>query len=393
MKTKLISVFIICAVMLGLGACAVRIDPPRELTGEEEAEYMGFSAAEYKSEIPLGEYELLSVNIKHEYAEEVVYSSDNPQVASVDSAGRVDALKEGEAVITAKVKSAQVQYPIKVTKATENAASYSTAIVSNSDKVQSNKAFGDEKNLYAIIVNEYNCCVTVYTYNDTTGKYTVPVRAMLCSVGEGGKTPNGENNISEKAEWVYLSDSKYYRWATYIGDELMFQSAPYSEESADSLIYEEYNKIGTPATKKNIRLSAADAKWIYDNCNQGTLVKIVNSEAVSDYSPLGVPKAMRLTEDSPSLKWDPTDSTKGNPYLLLKPQIFGADDTQIKLGNGIDLTEGVTASDTCGNDITADITVDGSFDRKLPGSYVISYYATDSMGRTTRVDREITVSE
>jgi len=190
---------------------------------------------------------------------------------------------------------------------------------------------------------------------------------------------------------VYLSDGNYYRYASYIGEDFMFQSAPYKSESADSLIAEEYNKIGTPSTSKNIRLSVADAKWIYDNCDEGTMVRIVNASNTSLYSPLGVPESMKLTESSKSLKYDPTDTDKGNPYLKLKPIISGAEDITVEAQKGFDLYSGVTAVDTCSNDITDKITIEGDFDRNVEGRYVVTYYATDAMGRTARVDREITV--
>ena len=392
-KIKLISVLLLCAVMLSLGACAVHIDPPRDMTSEEEAFNMGFTAVEHDGKIAAGSYEYLSVNIKLDYVSEVTWSSSNPEIAVVDSAGRVDCLKEGKAVITAHAKTAAIDYEVEITKPKKEALSYSTAITANEDYVSSNLVAGSEKTPYSIIVNEYNCVVTVYAYNIQSENYNIPVRTMVCSTGDGGSTPNIEQRIGDKADWVYLSDGNYYRYATYIGEDLMFQSSPYTKEDAASLNAEEYNKIGTPATAKNIRLSLADAKWIYDNCQNGTLVKIVNSDNKDYYFPLGVPVSMKLSENSKSLKWDPTDSSKDNPYTKLSPVISGADDIVIEMETGFDLYEGVTAVDTCGNDISGRIKIDGNFDRNTEGRYVISYYVTDDLGRTTRADREITVTE
>lgn len=396
MKVRLISALLLCGIVLSMCACSVRIDPPRELSDKEEAQNMGFSAVEYDSKVQAGEYKFLSVNIKPEYASEVKWSSDNPEVATVDSGGRVDGIKEGTAIVTATAKKATVDYKIQVTKAKKATLSYSTAFSANENTLKINKERNDEKNLYAIIVNEYNCSVTVFTYN-TKNYYNKPVRAMVCSTAKTPMTDSSEDSwitasITDKAQWVMPDDGKYYRYATYIGDNIMFQSSPYSEENAGTLISEEYNKIGTRATAKNIRLSVADAKWIYDNCKEGTTVRFVNSDYKDYYYPLGVPKAMRLTENSKSLNYDPTDSTEGNPYLGMKPIISGTESVEVKLGKGIDLHSGVTAVDTCSNDITSDIRVDGDFDCKVEGRYVVSYYATDSMGRTARVDREVTVS-
>ena len=59
-----------------------------------------------------------------------------------------------------------------------------------------------------------------------------------------------------------------------------------------------------------IRLTAADSKWIYDNCPSGTKVVIYNSPKAG---PLGKPKAQKL---SGHMGWDPTDPDIHNPYLI-----------------------------------------------------------------------------
>ncbi len=397
-KIKMFTAFVLCFLFLSLSACAVRIDPPLEMTPEQEAKNMGFSACAYDDDIEVGSYEYLKVNILFDYEDEVKWSTSDPEIAVVDSTGRVDGIKEGKAIITATAKKASIDYEIKVTKADKEKVSYSTAFTDNSEIIKENKSLGTDKNLYAIIVNEYNCSITVVTYNSKSEKeyYNKPVRAMVCSTAKKPLTKDDDetwinDEITEKSEWVYLSDGNYYRYATYIGEDIMFQSAPYESEDPASLKSEEFNKIGTNATTKNIRLSVADAKWIYDNCNEGTKVKIVNSDNMSYFYPLGVPENIKLTENSASLKYDPTDHAEGNPYVKLKPVISGADDITVELGNGFDLYSGVTAVDTCGNDITERIEIDSRANVHNEGRYVVSYFVTDNMNRTTRVDRVITV--
>lgn len=398
-KIKAVAMMLLCALVLSLSACAVKLDPPEDLTPEQEAENMGFSAADYNGVIEVGGYEFLKVNISLNYEDQVKWSTNNPAIAVVDSAGRVDGVKAGKATITAHAKSATVDYEIEVVTAKKATTSYSTAFTDNEDHVAVNKASNNDKKTYAILVNEYNCSVTVFTYdiNSKEQTYNKPVRAMVCSTGKKPLTETKENSwikneVTDKSEWVMLSDNKYYQYATYIGEELMFQSSPYESQDVNSLIADEYNKIGTPATAKNIRLSVADAKWIYDNCDSGTMVRIVNTDYNRVYFPLGVPNAMKLTEDSKSLKYDPTDNVKENPYNKLKPVITGADNTAIKVGRGFDLLEGVTAVDTCSNDITDRIKMDGTINVNTEGKYIVSYTVTDDMNRTTRVDREIIVT-
>lgn len=394
-KIKKLTAVFLCVLTFALSACAIRVAPPKELTAEEEAINMGFSAVEYSEGITVevGGYTFLDVNIKLDYESEVKWSTSDPEIAVVDSKGRVDGVKAGKALITAKVKSASVDYEVEVVKAGKKTTSYTTAFTANESVADANMTLSSDKFTYAIIVNEYNCSVTVYTYSNN--EYTTPVRAMVCSTGKKPIVADEEASfadvIGDKSEWVYLSDGKYYRYATYIGENLMFQSAPYSSESPDSVIAEEYNKIGTRATSKNIRLSVEDAKWIYDNCKEGTTVRIVNAPQKYFY-PLGVPEGVKLTENSKSLKYDPTDRDKNNPYNKLAPVISGADNVVIEAETGFDIYNGVTAADTCGNDITAKIRVEGEIDRNVEGRYVISYYVTDNLNRTTRVDREIIVT-
>lgn len=400
-KIRIISALLLCALLFSLSACAVKIDPPRDMTAEQEAYNMGFYAADYNGRIEVGGYEFLKVNIKLDYQDEVKWSTNNPAVAVVDSNGRVDGVKAGKATITAHAKSAVIDYDIEVVKAGKTAVSYSTAFTGNDEHVEVNKMIGGSKNLYAIIINEYNCTVTVFTYdiNSKEQYYNKAVRTMACSTGERPLTKKNDkktwisNEITEKSEWVLLSDDKYYRYASYIGEELMFQSSPYKSQDESTLIVEEYNKIGTHATAKNIRLSVADAKWIYDNCPEGTEIRIINSDDQSVYYPLGVPNSMKLTENSKSLKYDPTDNSKENPYNKLKPVISGAEYVAVEVGKGLDLLQGVTAVDTCGNDITSKINTDGTVNVNKEGKYVVSYYVTDDMNRTARVDREIIVTD
>lgn len=396
-KIRLISLVAVLALMLSLCGCAVKIAPPEAMSSEDEARCMGFSAVDYDGEIQKGSYEYLTVNIKSDYESEVQWSSSNPEIATVDSNGRVDGKKEGNVIITAKVKSASVDYEMLITKAPKATTSYSTALTSNLDYVSRNKASGDEKNLYAIIVNEYDCTVTVFTYN-SNGDYNKAVRAMVCSTAKSPLVVEDEGErieqaISEKAQWVELKDGNFYCYASYLGDQLMFCSTPYSAEDAGSLKVEDYNKLGAKNSSKNIWLSAADAKWIYDNCKEGTLVHVVNSSNSKKFSPLGTPAGMKLTENSASLNYDPTDNTKGNPYIKLKPQLFGAEAASVRIGSALDLYGGLSAVDTCGNDITSKIRVDGDIDVNKAGTYVVSCYATDDMGRTLRIDRQITVTD
>ena len=62
-----------------------------------------------------------------------------------------------------------------------------------------------------------------------------------------------------------------------------------------------YNKLGTTCSHGCVRLTAGDAKWIYDNCKLKTKVIVYSSD---NAGPFGKPTAYKL----PSWhRWDPTD--------------------------------------------------------------------------------------
>ena len=77
-----------------------------------------------------------------------------------------------------------------------------------------------------------------------------------------------------------------------------------SYHNNDTLSVNGYNKLGTVCSHGCVRLTAGDAKWIYDNCKLGTKVIIYNS---SVSGPLGKPSAAKLSYWH---TWDPTDPNK-----------------------------------------------------------------------------------
>jgi hypothetical protein len=73
------------------------------------------------------------------------------------------------------------------------------------------------------------------------------------------------------------------------------------------------------------------------------------------------------------------------------PTFSGVDNTTVMQGATFDPLEGVTATDYAGNDITADIEVDGFVNTLILGEHAVTYSVTDSRGQTTTVNRFITV--
>ena len=135
---------------------------------------------------------------------------------------------------------------------------------------------------YKIKVNTQTNVVTVYKKSGDTYK---PYKAMVCSSG-GKLTPTGTFRLKQKIGWCKLVGNVWGQYSTVINGNYLFHSVPYSKKAKNKIIGDEYNKLGTSCSHGCIRLSVMDAKWISDNCPQGTKVIIFRS---SSKGPLGKP--------------------------------------------------------------------------------------------------------
>ena len=167
---------------------------------------------------------------------------------------------------------------------------------------------------YYIKVNYGANTVTIYK-KDSDGNYTVPYKAMVCSCGT--YTPkSGTYKISSKYRWGKLIHDVYGQYATRIVGSILFHSVPYSSNTADTLLYNQYDKLGTTASAGCVRLTVRDAKWIYSNCPSGTMVEFYSN---SNPGPLGKPSAQKISSVEECRNWDPTDTASGNPWHTYNP--------------------------------------------------------------------------
>lgn len=315
------------------------------------------------------------------------WKSSDESVVTVDDGGRIDGISEGSATITAQIGATRHTYNITVTAPAQSIYDgYSTCYIANTDILNENLYNVYEKNPYQIKVNRLQNCVTVYTY-DSNGEYTVPIRAMICSTGIDKATVLGENfSIYYKQEWNPLFNDVYGHYVSGFYGDYLFHSVPYYDASADTLETEEFNKLGNEASLGCVRMETADVKWIYENCPEGTSVIVYDDE---NPGPLGRPDAIKITDHT--CGWDPTDDDPGNPYSSKTPEIYGTSDITVNKGENADLLEGVTAVDTCSNDITDKLSVTGNVLTNKAGTYKLTYSIEDSMHRTKRIDVTVKV--
>ncbi len=179
-------------------------------------------------------------------------------------------------------------------------------------------------NNFYIEINRAACVENIYMYNEETDKYDIPVRTCTVSVGSDTSTVAGSGGLNTKSYYtpigtysicsngqsvkytvkpMYEPDGKilYARWATHIVGNVYFHAIAVGSDSHYSLPASTYNRLGTPASAGCIRMTVADAKWIYDYASTGTKVKIVKGNS-SKPGPLGKNKTIKS-----NVNYDPTD--------------------------------------------------------------------------------------
>ncbi len=241
---------------------------------------------------------------------------------------------------------------------------------------------------YLIKVNRAYNTITIYE-KDKKNAYTVPVKAMVCSVGTGNRTITGTFQTKGKYRWKLLMGDVYGQYATRIVGGILFHSVYYYENNNPAtLATKQYNKLGTAASHGCIRVSVADAKWIYDNCSVGTTVIIYDDK--KNPGPLGKPEAIKITKAN---GWDPTDPDPKNPFLSKTPEIKGAKNLTVMQGEKLDLLKGITAVSATGTNITKSVKIEGKVNYDVPGKYKITYTVKDILGMISNKTIQVTVEE
>ena len=194
---------------------------------------------------------------------------------------------------------------------------------------------------YMIKINKQQNVVTIY--KQVKGKKYTPHKAFICSTGAA--TPIGTFHLQEQLRWHLLNGGHYGQYCSRIYRGFLFHSVWYHRLDKRTQSYVEYNRLGTKASQGCVRLTVADAKWIYENCPSGTKVVIYNSSVPG---PLGKPKALKVSGFS---GWDPTDPDSANPYWKKQPVITGVKNKTVRFGAKIKIKKGVRAKNSFGKKI------------------------------------------
>ncbi len=137
---------------------------------------------------------------------------------------------------------------------------------------------------YYIEVDITNQIVTIYKTADDS-----IVRQMLTSSGMNDCTPNGtfylmeKGRLSERGEWTWFQQYRcWVKYATRIYKGYMFHSLPFEKKDESTMIQQMVDEFGLPTSHGCMRLRVDDARFIAQNCLEGTRVHIYKSESKNE---------------------------------------------------------------------------------------------------------------
>ena len=167
---------------------------------------------------------------------------------------------------------------------------------------------------------------SVVAFHGENGEW-IEDRIMICSSGRGkNSTPVGKYKIYERYEYKLLGSEEedtlcFGFWACRFYKGHLFHSVPISYDAGYDKAkghkmtnMNSYQKLGTAASHGCVRMTVADAKYIYDLSAFDT----VNVWVTKDKGPTP-PKPPRIIWSEPYTSrkrygWDPTDPDPNNPY-------------------------------------------------------------------------------
>ena len=162
---------------------------------------------------------------------------------------------------------------------------------------------------YYVTVNHATETVMIYAQETPGGPYNIPVRAMVCSSARAGYSNiEGTYRIRRGSRWGVLGNDGAWVYGQYtcqISGNYLFHSCWYYQNgNPDSLCVSQYNRLGQPASHGCIRLSVADARWIYENCANTSDVYLFTSNEAAPFDRPEPAQAIWIRGD---MGHDPTD--------------------------------------------------------------------------------------
>lgn len=271
------------------------------------------------------------------------------------------------------------------------------AKTSESEKPSKNSIFTDYT--YNEADNTLNVIITSDSALPKTGNKVELFTLEIEAKDSNNRTYNIIPNTNELFKYVAKDNTEYSNLAVnYNEKSLSLNTAPKVTVEKDVIdIYDGdklvFNEIeGLKKTDKDndeVTLEVRDITNVTDESKEDTqpLITEFTSEEVGTHT-FKVYAVDSMGEKSEPIKL--MVNVKYNTELE-KPTITGAEKVEIESGTVFNLLQGVTATDAKGRNLQVNVTGDLNLNPEEDTKYTLTYSATDKYGKTTEVQREVSV--
>lgn len=169
-------------------------------------------------------------------------------------------------------ENAEVEVAPEVPETPPEAADVPLFVVINPDGTETTTTDGTPA---TINVHRVTCTADVY---NSAGQL---LRTLIVSTGrEGHSTPLGTYSIYEHSTgdgYHAMVDGTYGKWCMrFKKGGYMFHSVCYAKSGDPEPIQQEVDDLGTSVSRGCVRLSVADAEWLYNATPNGCVVNILD---------------------------------------------------------------------------------------------------------------------
>ena len=271
------------------------------------------------------------------------------------------------------------------------------AKTSESEKPSKNSIFTDYT--YNEADNTLNVIITSDSALPKTGNKVELFTLEIEAKDSNNRTYNIIPNTNELFKYVAKDNTEYSDLAVnYNEKSINLNTAPKVTVEKDVIdIYDGdklvFNEIeGLKKTDKDndeVTLEVRDITNVTDESKEDTqpLITEFTSEEVGTHT-FKVYAVDSMGEKSEPIKL--MVNVKYNTELE-KPTITGAEKVEIESGTVFNLLQGVTATDAKGRNLQVNVTGDLNLNPEEDTKYTLTYSATDKYGKTTEVQREVSV--
>ena len=151
-----------------------------------------------------------------------------------------------------------------------------------------------EKGTYRLVADIERQTLIAYE-KDSAGTYTIPVRYMLCSIGDKTETGTLETGDHKVRFGTFDSDGLSRQYWTQIDSETYITSVLYSEKNASTYIEDSYSGLGSSFEGKGIRLTVPDARWVFYHIAGGSEI-VIRMGADDDVATTEIRNSLKLAQ-------------------------------------------------------------------------------------------------